>query len=193
MSRAYGAAAAGAVVVGVALAPLACVPGSQSPSSCLPPYSNAPAYTLSNMVKEPPLSSVFACAVTVWTLATTAWLRRERRSWVPLLLSGLGFACAPTGEKPAHLWVWHTTLLCLTGIIFLVVTWSASAPARFHARARAHRALVLLWTALGGVFLGVVSAFPDAIVWGLLRAYGVACAEIAAALHLALYQLDVMV
>lgn len=190
----HGVIAAAAITAAVSLAPLACVPGSQSPDNCSPPYGGGSAFTVSNMVKEPPLSSAFACAVTVWTLTTVTWLRRERRPWLPLLVAGLAFACAPTGEKPKRLWIWHTTLLWLTGAAFLAATLGTvdkAAEAR-RPRARAHRALLLIWSGAGAALLGVLAAWPDVALWALLRAYGVAAAEIAAAVHLACFQLDIM-
>ena len=186
-------AACGALGGVALLAPLACVPALASPDSCAPPYVGGP-FTLSNMLKDPPLSSAFACCITVWTCASCIWLRsRGSVRWPALAAAGLLFACTPTGERPAALWEAHTFLLGVTSLTFLALTSdaAAAAPPPLRPRANAHRAAIVAWCVAGSVGLVVFQKKPNSAP-AIIVAYGVAACELAAAAHLAGFQWDVM-
>ena len=188
-------AAAGALGGVLLLVPLACVPALASPDSCAPPYATPDGpYTVSNMLKDPPLSSAFSACITVWTCATCAWLRAcGQKRWPILAALGLLFACTPTGEKPPTLWEAHTALLGATSLAFLALTSgaTAAAPQSRRRRAAAHRALIVTWCLLGTAALTAFELRPNCAP-ALLVAYGVAACEVAAAAHLAGFLWDVM-
>jgi hypothetical protein len=144
------------------------------------------------MVKEPPLSSVFTCAVTVWTLATVEWLRQEGQPlrWL-VLVFGLAFASVPT-DYPVAQWVTHAVLLVCVVVAYAAATRSAceKSPDRLRFRARVHRAAAVLAAVAGTVLLAVgreTDLLPD-----LIRAYSVAALEVVACIHMVAFQVDIM-
>jgi hypothetical protein len=183
-------AVAFAAVVAAALPLLSCLP-VRGPSTCDAPYGSEP-MTLSHMVKNPPLSSAFACAMTVWTLATAEWLAAEGRAlrWA-VLVFGLAFGATPTGALPEQ-WVTHTALLgCLVVSLYAATAGLADPlPPAERRRAREHRAASLLWGAAG--VLLILCVYPAAGPLDLLGGYGVAACEIAGCVHMAAFQMAVM-
>lgn len=179
-----------ACAVVAALPFFACIPGLGQ-NSCSPPYSRLP-LTLSHMVKEPPLSSVFTCAVTVWTLATVEWLRQEEQPlrWL-VLVFGLAFASVPTDYAVAQ-WVTHSVLLVCVVLAHAAATKGAceKSPEGVRLRARVHRAAAFAAAIAGTVLLAVgreTDALPD-----LIRAYSVAALEVVASIHMVAFQVDIM-
>ena len=183
---AVGVAAAAAVVLPL----LACAPVA-GPGACTAPYGTEP-ITVSHMVEHPPLSSAFACAFTGWSLATFEWLALlGRPSRWGVLLFGIAFAAMPTGALTAQ-WVAHTLLLgCLIAALLVATTGLATRlPPAERSRARVHRAACIVWGVAGLALIWEVYPSPSQL--GLLGGFGAAACEVAAIVHLALFQLAVM-